>query len=116
MLNVLKDKRIWIGLIAIAIIITGIVCAVFLMDKFGQQDGNKNPDKEIVIDDDIPYDEEGMEVVDDGKTQEDSMEVPKSWEGSSADENATDNTDSKEEGNTSDDNTLKDDTSWGTIF
>ena len=151
MLGVLKNKRVWIGLTVVILFGIGIVSAVRMIDKSRETNGSQkenvssNIDKtEDKVEDktedstEKPYSGEGMKVVEDGETQEESMEVPKSWDDTKTDNTKTDNnqsgsddsnagnqnkepekSDGKEQEkdeNVSDENTLKDDTSWGTIF
>lgn len=147
MLGVLKDKRVWIGLTVAILFGIGIVSAVRMIDKSRETNGSQKENVSSVIDKaedkaenkaenktqdsaEKPYSGEGMNVVEEGETQEESMEVPKSWDDtkqdntqSGSDDSNAENqneepekSDSTEPDKDDNENILKDDTSWGTIF
>lgn len=143
MLGVLKDKRVWIGLTVAILFGIGIVSAVRMIDKSRETNGSQKENVSSDIDKtedkvedktedstEKPYSGEGMKVVEDGETQEESMEVPKSWDDtkqdntqSGSDDSNAENqneepekSDSTEPDKDDNENILKDDTSWGTIF
>ena len=127
MLEVLKNKKVLIGII-IAIIfvgVIGIICWIGNSDK----NGSNNADEIIEV---LPDGEEGLEVEDEGdkETSEPSIDAPSSWEDgeNTQTENSNSNTENKNEnvgnneeteqnGNVSNEDLLEDDdTSYGEIL
>lgn len=127
MLEVLKNKKVLIGIIVAIVFVgaIGIICWIGNSDK----NGSNNADEIIEV---LPDGEEGLEVEDEGdkETSEPSIDAPSSWEDgeNTQTENSNSNTENKNEnvgnneeteqsGNVSNDDLLEDDdTSYGEIL
>lgn len=147
--NAFRNKKIVIVVIAVIVLIVGGIIAM-ISSSLKDDKTNQNPHYELSenetddsTEEDVPYEPDGMEVVEDNDTVVmDGVDAPTSWGESTEEEplqnsnSATDNSSKgespdKEQGNSSDEsdengsNNDKDglpededksDTNWGTVF
>lgn len=133
----LKNKKIMIAIITAIILAIGFIIIIFVgrdsqktnkpASHISNDEAQDDVDKDITDDSnnestDEPYSGDGLEIVEEGdKTPEDSVDSSGSWDNATSEEDV-DNNDGKTDNNekTEDDvpeeDVLKDDKVWGTIF
>ncbi len=99
MLEILKNKKVWIGIVAALILIVGIVCVVCWGCRSNEGDSD-DPEEIVEV---LPDGEEGLKVEEDDTKNETplpSVDAPSSWDDNqdsqSGDSNNT-TTDKKDE-------------------
>lgn len=103
MLKIVKDKKVLIAVIILLLLVIGIVIGILV-----KQDSDESVKKEPENDVEIEYNAPSLEVDEDDGTNEDSVDVPGTWDDTTSDSDAT-GSDDKADSNTTDNTGNKDD-------